>query len=406
MGGALTTQLFPYGFPVTGEELVGREEILRQILQDLRGGQHLLLPGLRRTGKSSVILEALRQLKKEGYLTVYVDISTANTKRELSREIVAATVSSNDTRLTSLLKATTTKLKTLLQFKEFKLAYKEFELVATLYDPHSDEDEQLAASLDFPEQFAAKKEKKLVCAFDEFGEIDTVAPDLIRKMRAAFQHHRHCTYLFTGSQESILQEMFSNPKEPFFGFTKHIVLPPLSTSVFARYIEQKLTKASFVIDFMTAFELCRWVNTHPFYTKVFANAVYEHAALSHIKAIDQSVLEAGYRKAFLQLKDQLEAVWFDLGKSSRFLRQVVCHLAIDGPQSLFSKEGLKQVVESSHIAQALRQLEQKGIVKKIERGHYIFENYFFRDFVLSQMFPDHFEAWKPPPTLPPTEKKK
>ncbi|GAI76111.1 unnamed protein product [marine sediment metagenome] len=50
-------QFFPYGKPVTGKELINREEIIDSTLGDIEGGQSIILASPRRYGKSSIILE-------------------------------------------------------------------------------------------------------------------------------------------------------------------------------------------------------------------------------------------------------------------------------------------------------------------------------------------------------------
>lgn len=389
-------QLFPYGSPVTGSKLIGREESLKIILNELRGKQNLLLPGPRRIGKSSVILECLSRLSKEGYLTAYIDIAAINTKREFAKKIASAILASNNSRLKRMMQSWTTKLKDLFKIKEFKVAYNDFEFIASLYEPQSDEEELLAQAFDFLESYAQKRKKQLICAFDEFGEIHSIDSQLIKKMRSQFQLHKNVVYLFTGSQESILEHIFSNPKEPFFGFTKQVLLPPIKTELFVKYLIKTFKMVSITLSDEFALGLCRLVNTHPFYTKVFANAVYEYVALNNIKKITINELRIGFIKAYFSLKPQMEALWFELGKSSRFLRRVCQHLALYETESLFSKEGLKQEADSAHISQALKQLEKKGVIHKIKPGHYIFNNYFFREFILALYHPLYFEDWSPP----------
>jgi len=43
-------QVFPYGQPVTGKELIDREEIIDRTLSDIEGGQSIILASPRRYG--------------------------------------------------------------------------------------------------------------------------------------------------------------------------------------------------------------------------------------------------------------------------------------------------------------------------------------------------------------------
>src|SRR2546423_14380955 len=69
----LAPPYFPVGGPVPAADLVGRETYLRRLIERLEDGQHVLVAGPRRIGKTSIILEALRRLRRRGLYTAYVD---------------------------------------------------------------------------------------------------------------------------------------------------------------------------------------------------------------------------------------------------------------------------------------------------------------------------------------------
>ena len=385
-------QIFPFGSPVTGSELIGRSGSIETILQELRGKQNLLLPGPRRTGKTSVILDGLERLSKEGYITAYIDISRVNTKKELAELIEQEVVAYKNKKLKKLLQATKTTIKELLKIKEFKFAYRNFEFLLSLREPNINEDQLLDQAFDFIDEYAGKLKKEIVCAFDEFGEVSTIDNNLIKKLRSKFQLQKHAVYIFSGSQESVLENIFSNPKEPFFGFAKQITLPKIDISIFSKYLHQQFHKANIKISDDNSRELCFWMNTHPYYTKVLANAVYEYAVINKIDSIDRNVMDAGYYKAFLNLKPLLESLWNELGSVSRFTRNVCVYMALNIPERIFSKNGLKKDVESARIAQAIRTLEKKGVIYKVERGVYGFENMFFKLYIEYLHSPSMFDA--------------
>lgn len=58
-------ELFVYGKPVTGDDLIDREEIVEGIVRNAKRGQSLILVAPRRYGKTSVILEAISRLREE-----------------------------------------------------------------------------------------------------------------------------------------------------------------------------------------------------------------------------------------------------------------------------------------------------------------------------------------------------
>jgi len=65
---------FRYGEVVTGEDFADRETELENIIRDLKAGQTIFLISPRRYGKTSLIINALKRLQKDGFLTAYIDL--------------------------------------------------------------------------------------------------------------------------------------------------------------------------------------------------------------------------------------------------------------------------------------------------------------------------------------------
>ena len=64
---------FKFGSIVSGKYFYNREEELLRIKQTLAGGNNITLYAPRRYGKSSLVKKALKELKEEGFTTVYLD---------------------------------------------------------------------------------------------------------------------------------------------------------------------------------------------------------------------------------------------------------------------------------------------------------------------------------------------
>src|SRR3989442_50721 len=87
---ATVSAYFPVGGPVAAADLVGRESYLRRLVDRLEDGNHVLIAGPRRIGKTSIILEALRRLKRRGAHTAYVDCLGATDIRGLGERLADA----------------------------------------------------------------------------------------------------------------------------------------------------------------------------------------------------------------------------------------------------------------------------------------------------------------------------
>lgn len=76
---------FKYGTVVGGSYFINRKKEISQIKNDLISGNNIILYAPRRYGKTSLIMEILKKLKKEKVKTVYIDLSRYY--REDTREV-------------------------------------------------------------------------------------------------------------------------------------------------------------------------------------------------------------------------------------------------------------------------------------------------------------------------------
>jgi hypothetical protein len=78
------------GNPVDGDDFFGREDELLLLKQDIEAGNHILLLGPRRVGKSSLIAELSRRLAAENWISVRVDVQHTTDEGAFLHEIQEA----------------------------------------------------------------------------------------------------------------------------------------------------------------------------------------------------------------------------------------------------------------------------------------------------------------------------
>ena len=72
---------------VSGSIFFGRETELKVLKARVRDGNHMLLYGQRRMGKTSIARELCRQLKDEGWVSLFADIEAATTPEDVVAEL-------------------------------------------------------------------------------------------------------------------------------------------------------------------------------------------------------------------------------------------------------------------------------------------------------------------------------
>ena len=92
MRGIAAAELFPTERPIKPEEMVGRDEDVRDIADQLANGVNVVVAGPRRTGKTSVCDAALAALRARGLYVVSEDLFARRDAADLAEGLVVATV--------------------------------------------------------------------------------------------------------------------------------------------------------------------------------------------------------------------------------------------------------------------------------------------------------------------------
>ena len=81
---------FRYGALAFDEAFTDRERELRELKSDIRNGQDVVIFAPRRYGKSSLVLRAVAELRRQGVLTAQVDLMTTPTREKLAEKLAKA----------------------------------------------------------------------------------------------------------------------------------------------------------------------------------------------------------------------------------------------------------------------------------------------------------------------------
>lgn len=102
--------------------------------------------------------------------------------------------------------------------------------------------QRLADLLDLPRKVLEAGERTIVL-FDEFQDFLRAEGDLDGLLRSKIQLHGDAaSYVFSGSEQSLLEEYFNGRKKPLFNQARLISLGPLSDTDLADYISDRFKK--------------------------------------------------------------------------------------------------------------------------------------------------------------------
>ncbi len=368
-------EIFQCGKPVIGESLVGRKKLIKQLAEILKNGQSIMLAAPRRYGKTSVLLQLLNTLKDEGYFIGDVDIFDTPTKSELAEKIVSSTLKNRNISGDKIIRLAKKGIQNLRKSIDIRHITEDGYEIVLSFAGKPDTNNLLDEALDFPEKFSKKYEKRMVFAYDEFGDLEKMNSELIKKMRARFQKQKNTTYIFSGSQESLMKRLFSDKREAFYGFSRIVYLPKIDESDFIDYIIKTYEREGIKISLPAAKKITEKTDCHPYYTQYVCQIMFLQVK-GEKKEIGLEDVEESYKKAIEMHLPYFDDLWQRLMHASLLQLNICRHLAKDGtsPYKVFDDK-------RQNIYRALGSLKDKGIIRG-DKSVYSFVEPLFRDYIL------------------------
>ncbi|NIM11667.1 MAG: hypothetical protein GTO45_06205 [Candidatus Aminicenantes bacterium] len=266
-------KLFITGVPVRGDDFTGRSKELSQTKYYLENGQSVVLVAPRRFGKTSLVLKVLEELQESGCYIADVDLFTIVNKKRLAETIVENTLKNKKV----LSVATRIKKGVSQAFKnpQLRQTIEDYEFVLKFAEANVDPEELLETALDFPQTFAEKEKKDLFFFYDEFGEITKFNGEhLIKMMRGKFQRHPQVCYIFAGSHESLMKDLFTKEKSAFYKFARVIYLEEIAFDEFSNYIQRRFKQEGISISHESIKEILGKTRGHPYYTQLLCSSIH------------------------------------------------------------------------------------------------------------------------------------
>lgn len=207
---------FQYGTIVKDDNFCNRKKEITTLESYIKDSYSLWLYSPRRYGKSSLVHSVFSNIK--GVKTIYFDLYNVKSLDDFCKKyavLIATNLFSWNHEIKNLINKFSGYFKNLHPSISFNDSdFPSFSLeIAEIKHQHDVE-----TILDIPYQISKKTKIPICIAFDEFQEIKRIEPFLINWMRSAFQQHEHISYIFMGSQQSLMEMIFTSEKSPFYEF--------------------------------------------------------------------------------------------------------------------------------------------------------------------------------------------
>lgn len=352
---------FKFGSIVEEPYFTNRREEIKRVKSVLRSDNNLIIISPRRFGKTSLVLKVLKEL---GRPFIFLDLQLVTNSEDLAAQILK-------------------RVYRVYHFEKIKQLVKNFRIIPNVtLNPVSNEVEisfkagsegkvTVEDVFNLLEKLSGEG-KKLIVVLDEFQEIKSIGRELDSQLRSIIQHHKNISYIFLGSQESLMKDIFEKKKSPFYHFGYTLKLDKIPEKEFLEYLAAGLKKVTSK-PYERGKEILEITKLHPYYTQQLAFNVWE--LLNGEEKTENPVREA-VSEIIRHHDMDYERLWNRINRTDK---KILIGMSLSDAAPLsdeFSRKYFSSAV--STVFSGLKRLALEGLVIKTERGYEIDDPFFKR----------------------------
>lgn len=332
----------------------------------IRNESNVTLISPRRYGKTGLIRHAFERLAEaDGYETIYLDIFGTQSLAEFTAALAQAVVGRLDTPLEKMGDAA----KRLIQMLRPTLSYDSSSGSPQLSVSLSGE--LLPKTLDQIFSYLKEHDRRTVIAIDEFQQIREYPEKGVEAMLRSYMQFSPAQFIFAGSKQHLLRDMFTSPKKPFYQST---TMMPLGVIAEASYY-----------DFANGFfrDAGRQLSAevfHALYERFEGVTWYLQAILWDLYASGADVVDC--RQVEEAVLGRVQANEYDQQRlldilpdgARRLLRAIAHEGVVKAPQAgdFIRRHALRA---ASSVKTSLEMLMDKELVYQSERGYIVYDRF-------------------------------
>lgn len=360
---------FKFGPPVEGDYYFPRPDLNRAVSTFLDSGIHVVLIGPRRFGKTSFILNVLREEEEKGKTCLLIDILNITSHKDFLQQITMA-----------LNKEKSWILKIKESFESLKNVRPKvtYELSPTgepssfSFTPDFSNDKDVKELIQEALLAFTKIGEKVIVAFDEFQAISEIDDGgwLEATLRAQMQQMKNVSFLFSGSRKHIIYDMLSNPGRPFYKSCQLIEVSVLPEN-FTDWIIERFSLVGISCEKEAINELRLLVQNTPNYIQMACfNLVAQGIGHVSSKAVHE-ILDL--------IAKQNTYAYQTILNSITPMQQRALRLAAKEGELIYSKELLEkyEITSAPALASAYNALRQKQLLDSEGKGKIVFDDPLF-----------------------------
>ena len=357
-----------YGYK-GAEYFCDRKKETEVIMKALQNERNIVLISPRRIGKTGLIHHVFENICKQEPEThcFYLDINATRNLSQFIQLLAKTVIGKVDTFSQTAMRKITT------FFAGYKptMSFDEMTGIPTFsitVSPSQSED-----SLKHIFEYLKQSEKRIYIAIDEFQQIAEYPEDGTEALlRSYIQFLPNVYFVFSGSQQHMMQEIFLSANRPFFQSSLVLSLPCIGEQVYREFANRLLASQHRSIDESTFSYIYQQSDRVTWYVQSILHGIYEHASSEITKSlVDEVILELIEEQAMTY---QNYCAW--LTENQQMLLGAIAR------EHLVSSPLSQQFISTHHlpatssVKTALKALVDKQLVSKTPTGYLVSDRFF------------------------------
>lgn len=344
---------FPFAKYLGAEYFCDREEELKKLKEARESHAHTVIISPRRLGKTGLIKRYFEDADKEGVKCIYIDVMSTHNPEEFLESLTTALYIFAQKERSWVDKLTNwiQRLNPVISFDPFTgIPQVSFNIQT---------EAQVKNTLEACFEWLENLNIPLAIAIDEFQQVSHYeSANMEALLRSKIQFAENIQFIFSGSQQHLLAEMFTMPKRPFFSSAELMHLKPIDRATYSKFIESQFSKLDKKIDPEVIEQCLNYSKTHTFYTQRLSSKLFnltEHTCTMETFKDAISAIQIETESNFQNYKNLLTKGQFTLLKAIAKEERVVSPTS----SSFLSKHSLGA---ASSVKRSLNSLIEKEVI--------------------------------------------
>jgi hypothetical protein len=330
------------------DDPIGRDDVVAALLDRARAGRFVLLTAPRRFGKTTLV-HRLRRVAEGDPLVVIADLQGIRDLGMLAQRLVSA--------WRTLPAGLPQQVLDHVSSRVAGLSAGGFGVQLRDRDPN--DPGPLESVLSVPVEVAERTGRRVLVVLDEFQEIAPIdGADAV--IRSQIQHHAdQVSYIFQGSEESILVGLFDHGDRPLYGQAERFRLEPFDLDDLASFVSGRFTASGRRISSAALETYLTVTGGHPQRSMRLADQLWHRIGPGG--TVDVADVDAALEAVLAEASAGFADLWGAFDHQERW----TLGLIVDG-RSLFGPEAEAIGLREGTVRAAVDRLRRKRVLREAD----------------------------------------